>query len=224
MQSHGPVVLLDLDGTLVDSAAGIYASCRAALQSLGHSPPPLLEVAGLIGPPIEEIMRVLLAQYGDDRVAEGVIAYRADYSERGLFGSSLYHGIPEALADVKQAGARLIIATSKRRKFAVRIIDHVGLADLFEDIHGSEDGGALDDKPELLAYIVARHALAPNECVMVGDRRHDVMGARSNGMRSIGVLWGYGTREELEQAGASTIIGHPEQLADTVQAQFKDGF
>ncbi len=207
-----PAILLDLDGTLIDSAPGIHASCYAALQTLGHSPPPLLEMSGMIGPPIEEIMATLLAHYGDDRVVEGVAAYRSDYSERGLFGSSLYPGVADALKDMRQAGARLLIATSKRRRFAVRILEHLNLTTLFEGIHGSEDGGALDHKPELIAHVIEKHALVRKHCVMVGDRQHDIMGARANSIRSLGVLWGYGTRDELLHAGASALVGKPEEL------------
>lgn len=212
MSPVAPAIFLDLDGTLVESAPGITASCRAALQALGHAPPPQLDMDGLIGPPIEEIMRILLARYGDDRVDEGVAAYRADYGERGLFGSTLYEGIADALAVMQLAGARLFIATSKRRRFAVRIIDHLGLTAMFEAIHGSEEGGALDHKPELLAHILAQHGLVTDQCVMVGDRKYDIIGARATGMRSIGVLWGYGSREELEQAGASAVVVRPEEL------------
>lgn len=213
MEFSGANILLDLDGTLVDSAPGIHSSCRAALQTLGHSPPTLIDLSGLIGPPIEEIMSELLARCGDDRVSEGVAAYRADYSERGLFGSSLYPGIVEALEALRRTGARLFIATSKRRRFAVRIIENLGLTDMFEGVHGSEDNGTLDHKPELLAYILAKHRLASERSVMVGDRKHDIVGARANSIRSLGVLWGYGTRDELEAAGASAIIANPSELA-----------
>jgi phosphoglycolate phosphatase len=219
MQPVAPAILLDLDGTLVESAPGIEASCRAALLALGHAPPPQLDMDGLIGPPIEEIMRNLLARYGDDRVADGVAAYRADYGERGLFGSTLYPGIADALIAMQQAGARLFIATSKRRRFAVRIIDHLGLSAMFEAIHGSEDGGALDHKPELLAHVLNRHGLMADQCVMVGDRKYDIVGARANAMRSVGVLWGYGSRAELEQAGANAIVEQTKALATVALAQ-----
>lgn len=213
MEFSGANILLDLDGTLVDSAPGIQSSCRAALQALGHSPPPSIDLSGLIGPPIEEIMSKLLARYGDDRVSEGVAAYRADYSERGLLGSSLYPGIVEALETMRQAGAQLLIATSKRRRFAVRIIENLGLADIFEGVHGSEDDGTLDHKPELVAHVLTRHRLASDRSVMVGDRKHDITGARANSIRSLGVLWGYGTRDELEAAGASAVIADTSELA-----------
>ena len=206
-------VLLDLDGALVDSLPGIEASGRAALAALGHPPDPGLDIAAMIGPPIEEMMQLMLARYGDDRVAEGVAAYRADYGARGLLASAPYPGIPEALDALRAAGARLMLATSKRRVFAERILDHTGLAPRFAAVHGSEPGGALDHKPELIAHILARHDLDAAACVMVGDRRHDIAGARANGMRGLGVLWGYGSREELEAAGADALVAAPHDLA-----------
>ena len=224
MNSPEPAILPDLDGTLVDSAPGIQASCGAALNALGHSSPTPPDLSGLIGPPLEDIMRTLLARYGDDRVVDGVAAYRADYGERGLFGSSLYPGIAEAIADMRQAGARLLIATSKRRRFATRIIEHLGLTDAFEAIHGSEDGGALDHKPELIAHVLARHGLVPEYCVIVGGRQHDFIGARANNIRSVGVLWGYGTRDELEDAGANALISRPAQLRASALAQANGSF
>lgn len=206
-------VLLDLDGALVDSLPGIAASGRAALAALGHPPDPGLDIAAMIGPPIEEMMQLMLARYGDDRVAEGVAAYRADYGARGLLASAPYPGIPEALDALRAAGARLMLATSKRRVFAERILDHTGLAPRFAAVHGSEPGGALDHKPELIAHILARHDLDPAACVMVGDRRHDIAGAHANGVRGLGVLWGYGAREELEAAGADALVAAPHDLA-----------
>ena len=212
MSSSVPSFLLDLDGTLIDSQPGILSSCRTALRALGHVPDPSLNLSAIIGPPIEDIMRLLLEPYGDDRVAEAVAAYREDYGQNGLFGSLLYPGIAQALAEIRQSGARLYLATSKRTRFALSILEHLKLADLFDGIHGSEDGGALDHKPELIASIVERHALAHSHCVMVGDRRHDIIGAHANNMRALGVLWGYGTRDELEATGADDLVAEPAGL------------
>jgi phosphoglycolate phosphatase len=208
-----PTILLDLDGTLVDSQPGIEASCRAALAALGYVPDPALDVAAMIGPPIEDIMQVLLAPYGDDRIAQGVAAYRADYGARGLFSSQPYPGVEAALNALRDAGAQLILATSKRREFAQRILGHIGSEPLFTAVHGSEPGGALDHKPELIAYIIQRHGLDPARCVMVGDRRYDISGAHANRVRALGVLWGYGSREELEAAGADALVVDPQELA-----------
>ena len=172
-----------------------------------------LDIAAIIAAPIEEMMQLMLARYGDGRVAEGVAAYRADYGARGLLASTPYPGVPEALDAMQAAGARLILATSKRRVFAEQILGHTGLAPRFAAVHGSEPGGALDHKPELIAHILARHALDAADCVMVGDRRHDIAGAHANGVRALGVLWGFGSRDELEAAGADALVGDPADLA-----------
>ena len=211
-----PTVLIDLDGTLVDSEPGIAASFRAALEALGHTPDPALDITAAIGPPIEDIARGLLSSYGDDRVAEAVAAYRDDYRKRGLLLCRPYPGVPETLVDLHEAGARLMLATSKRQTFARSILENQGLDHLFAAIHGSEPGGGLDRKPELIAHIVERHGLSPDLCVMVGDRDLDVIGAHANGMRALGVLWGYGGRDELEAAGAQGLVAEPSDLANAV--------
>lgn len=209
-------VLLDLDGTLIDSHPGILASCLAALRALGHAPDQSLDIRRIIGPPLEDGMQVLLRPYGDDRVTEAVAAYRRHYGERGFLGSVPYPGIGEALEAMKRAGLRLYLATSKRAVFASRILDHLKFSPYFDAIYGSVPSGELDHKPELLAHIVSRHRLSPAGCVMVGDRRYDITGAHAVGMRGLGVLWGYGTRDELETAGADRLVESPADLARAV--------
>lgn len=214
MSLAAPTVLFDLDGTLIDSQAGILSSCKAALRALGHEPAPTFDVAAVIGPPIDDVMRVLLSPHGDDRVTEAVAAYREDYGTRGLYQSAAYPGIAETLSELRAAGATLYVATSKRTDFARRILEHLGLAGHFAGIYGGEPGGALDHKPELLAHILAQEGLRPEQCVMIGDRRFDISGAHANRMRAIGVLWGYGSRDELETAGADQLITSPGELMD----------
>lgn len=209
-------VLLDLDGTLIDSSPGILASCLAALRALGHEPDEALDIRRIIGPPLEDMMQVLLRSYGDDRVAEAVDAYRRHYGETGLLGSVPYPGIGQALQEMKRLGLRIHLATSKRATFASRILDHLEFTACFDGIHGSVPGGELDHKPELLAHILSKHGLSPSRCLMVGDRRYDVSGAHAVGMRSLGVLWGYGTRDELEAAGADRLIASPADLPRAV--------
>ena len=211
-------VLLDLDGTLVDLYPGILASCVAALRALGHEPEEFLDIRHAIGPPLEDTMQALLQAYGDDRVDEAVAVYRQHYGESGLLGSVPYPGIGQSLEDMKQAGLRTHLATSKRGIFASRILDHLKFADYFDGIHGSVPGGALDHKPELLAHILAQHSLSPSHCLMVGDRRYDMSGAHAVGMRGVGVLWGYGSRDELEAAGADQLVERPADLAAAVLA------
>jgi len=213
-------VLLDLDGTLIDSHPGILASCIAALRTLGHEPDQALDqtIRHIIGPPLEDMMQMLLQSYGDDRVDDAVAAYRQHYGDSGLFGSLPYPGIGDSLATMKQAGLHLYLATSKRAVFASRILDHLKLAGFFDGVHGSVPGGELDHKPELLAHILSTHGLAPSHSLMVGDRRHDIAGAHAVGMRGLGVLWGYGNRDELETAGADRLVESPADLASTVLA------
>lgn len=215
MHRSTPCLLLDLDGTLVDSQPGILASCRAALRSLGHEPEPSMDLASIIGPPMDDVMRYLLAPYGDDRIAEGIAAYRADYGDKGLLMTEVYPGVAEALHSIHESRrARLFLATSKRKTFAERILGNLGLSACFDGIYGSVPGGAIDHKPELIAHILAENDLSADRCVMVGDRRYDISGAHANDVRAIGVLWGYGSQEELETAGADLLIARTEELAD----------
>ena len=209
-------VLLDLDGTLIDSQPGILASCVATLRALGHEPDETLDIKRAIGPPLQDMLRVLLHSYGDDRVDEAVTTYRQHYGESGLFGSEPYPGIGDALREMQQAGLRIYLATSKREIFASRILHHLGFAAYFDGIHGSVPGGALDHKPELLAHILSQHNISPSHSLMVGDRRYDMSGAHAVGMRGLGVLWGYGTQDELETAGADQLVESTADLAATV--------
>ena len=209
-------VLLDLDGTLTDSRPGIVAGYEAALRALGHEPDPAFDLTRFIGPPLMDVATELLAGYGDTRVAEAAAAYRDYYGTTGLFQSTVYDGIRDCLAALRAAGIRLHLATSKRVEFARPILVHFGLADSFASINGAVSGGALDHKPELIAHILAEHGIAPDDAIMVGDRRYDITGAHANRLRGIGVLWGYGTSEELEQAGADRIVATPAELAEAL--------
>ncbi|MCP3463766.1 HAD hydrolase-like protein [Bradyrhizobium sp. CCGUVB23] len=209
-------VLLDLDGTLVDSQPGIFASCIATLRALGHEPGEALDIKGAIGPPLEEMLQALLGARGDDRIDQAVAAYRQHYGESGLLGSEPYPGIGVALQDMRQAGLRLYLATSKREVFARRILENLKLAAYFDGIYGSVPGGKLDHKPELLAHILSEQDVHASHGLMVGDRRHDIVGARAVNMRCLGVLWGYGSRDELEAAGASRLVERTSDLARLV--------
>jgi phosphoglycolate phosphatase len=209
-------VLLDLDGTLVDSQPGIFASCLAALRALGHDPGEALDIKRAIGPPLEDMLQAVLQARGDDRVGEAVAAYRHHYGESGLLGSEPYPGISDALQDMRRAGLRIYLATSKRDVFARRILDNLKLATYFDGIYGSVPGGRLDHKPELLAHILSEQHICASHSLMVGDRRHDIIGARAVNMRGLGVLWGYGSRDELEAAGADQLVERTADLARMV--------
>ena len=205
-------VLLDLDGTLIDSKPGIVASFNAALEALGHRPDPSFDLTFVIGPVLTDVMGEVLAHYGDTRVDEAVAAYRGHYGEVGLYDVTPYDGIAPLLATLKAAGLKLFLATSKRTAFAVRILDHLAMSDHFDGIYGSEPDGSRDGKPELIADIRRREAIRADEATMVGDRRYDIVGAHANGLRALGVLWGYGDRQELEAAGADLLVASPPDL------------
>jgi phosphoglycolate phosphatase len=209
-------VLLDLDGTLIDSQPGILASSLAALRALGHEPDETLDIKRVIGPPLEDMMRILLQPFGDGRLDEAVAAYRQHYGDSGFLGSEPYPGIGSALEEMQQAGLRIYLATSKRETFASRILNHLGFARYFDGIHGSVPGGGLDHKPELIAHVLSQHDILPAHSLMVGDRRYDISGAHAVGMRGLGVLWGYGSRDELETAGADRLVESTADLARTV--------
>ena len=209
-------VLLDLDGTLVDSYPGIFASCVAALRFLGHAPDDAIDIKRHIGPPLEEMMARLLEPLGDDKIADAVSAYRQHYGETGFLRTEPYPGIGNALHEMQSAGWRLYLATSKREIFARRILDHLGFAPYFDGIHGSAPGGTLDRKPELLAHVLSQHHILPRNAVMVGDRGQDILGARAVGMRSLGVLWGYGSRDELLSTGAHRLVERPADLVPAI--------
>ncbi|WGD54540.1 HAD hydrolase-like protein [Bradyrhizobium sp. CB1650] len=211
--SPAPSVLLDLDGTLVDSQPGIVASSVAALRALGHDPGDALDIKRAIGPPLEEILQALLRARGDDRLDEAVAAYRRHYGEIGLLGSEPYPGISGALQEMRRAGLRLYLATSKREVFARRILQNLKLAAYFDGIYGSVPGGKLDHKPELLAHILSDQDIRASQSLMLGDRRHDIAGAHAVNMRGLGVLWGYGSRDELEAAGADQLVERTADLA-----------
>ena len=223
-QQPAPIaVLIDLDGTLTDSRPGIVASYHAALRSLGHQPDLSIDLTHVIGPPPEEIMPQVLAHYHDDRGTEAVALYRDHYGRGGLFQNSVYDGIVDALEGLAAEGFVLYVATAKRTVFAVRILDHFGLSPRFAQIYGSEPGGALDHKGDLIAHILAREGIGPNAAIMIGDRRHDIEGAHTNGLPAIGVAWGYGGRDELAEAGANRVVDHPRALLDAVRSLVSAG-
>lgn len=210
-------VLLDLDGTLTDSSPGFIASIRHALVMLGRPVPPDTEIQSHIGPPLETTMAALLGSGNAEHLAAGITHYRERYSRQGLFENSVYPGIPEALARLSAVGASLFVATSKPQVFAVRIVEHFGLAPHFKAVYGSELDGRHSHKAELLRHLLAAESLSPAETYMVGDRLHDVRGALANGVTSIGVLWGFGSRSELSDAGAHHLCEHPSQLLEALR-------
>lgn len=204
-------VLLDLDGTLTDPREGILKCIRHALDRLGEPCPEDGELERYIGPPLQTSFGVL---FGIDspKVAKAIELYRERFTSIGIFENRVYPGIPAALRRLKELGATLFVATSKPTPFAERIIDHFGLAGDMRAIFGSELDGTRSDKTALIAHVLAAQSLAPEATCMVGDREHDIKGAKANGVMGIGALWGYGSRKELVDAGAVAVCEKPDQL------------
>ncbi len=208
-------VLLDLDGTLSDSRPGIEACLRRAMAERGFPLAATDDLGWAIGPPTEDVFGRLLAPFGDGRVAETVALYRRHYAAGGWSDNTPYAGIAEALAGL--AGYRLFLATSKRIDFARQILDHFGFTGHFEGIYGAALDGTMAHKPELIGHVIATHGVDPARAVMIGDRSYDIAGAHACGVRAIGVLWGYGSAAEFEQAGADAVVRAPGELVGAIR-------
>jgi phosphoglycolate phosphatase len=209
-------LLLDLDGTLTDSREGITRCYMHALHAMGRVPPSASELERFIGPPTRVVLRELLGTDDDAEIERGVRIYRERFSSVGLFENALYPGILEALTELRSRGYTLFVCTSKPQVYAVRILEHFRADHYFQHIYGSELDGTRSEKAEVIAYALERENIAPEAAVMIGDRRHDVHGAHANRVRAIGVLYGFGTAEELRQAGADALCASVAQLPEVV--------
>jgi phosphoglycolate phosphatase len=211
-------LLLDLDGALVDPAPGIIGSFRHALAKLGVAPPPAEELGWIIGPPLRRSFARLLGEHGP--VEDAVRLYRERYADWGVFQARIYAGVVGCLSRLRAAPFNLFLCTSKPAVFARRVVDHFGLAEHLSAVYGPDLDGRFDDKGDLIAHLLASEGLAPAEACMIGDREHDVMGAARNGVRAIGVLWGYGSEAELRASGAWTLARQPSELPELAAAAF----
>jgi phosphoglycolate phosphatase len=201
-------IFFDLDGTLTGPKPGITRSIQYALQKLDHPTLPTEdELTWCIGPPLRaSFVRLLGAETSADLA---VSYYRERFSDVGLYENGVYDGIGDVLTSLCASGHRLFVATSKPHVFAERIIDHFGLRGHFERVFGSELDGTRVDKSHLLEYALKEASVDPARTLMIGDRSHDMIGAKNNGMKGIGVLYGYGSRDELLQAGAHHVCRTP---------------
>jgi phosphoglycolate phosphatase len=204
-------VFFDLDGTLTDPKPGITRSIQYALERLSLAVPDEDELTWCIGPPLHASLKKLT---GTDALADqALLLYRERFSDVGLFENEAYAGITDTLAIIAATGRRMFVATSKPTVYAARIVEHFGLKPYFERVFGSELDGTRVDKRDLLRYALDETSIDANSAIMIGDRGHDVVGARTNGMTAIGVLYGYGSETELRDAGAHHICAaHPELL------------
>lgn len=204
-------ILFDLDGTLTDSGQGILNSVAYALEKMGIEEPDAANLNRFIGPPLyESFSKFYQLSPEDTQVA--VDAFRVYFKEKGMFENQLYPGIVPLLEELKAAGKTLVIATSKPEIFAKQILEHFGIAHYFDVIAGASLDSSRISKADVIAYAINQLETFPKTAVMIGDREHDIEGARVNQLPSIGVLYGYGNKQEFEEAGATMIVETVQDL------------
>lgn len=203
-------IFFDLDGTLTDPKIGITGSIQYALAKLDIPVPTQDELTWCIGPPLRASFVALLG--GEQDADRGVELYRERFGTIGLFENTLYDGIVPVLAALHGSGRTIYVATSKPHVFADRIIDHFELRKYFTRVFGSELDGTRVDKSDLLRYALDETGTDPARAIMIGDRKHDVIGAANNGMSAIGAIYGYGGRHELTEAGAKHLAAAPAEI------------
>ncbi|HEY8123475.1 MAG TPA: HAD hydrolase-like protein [Myxococcota bacterium] len=216
-------VLFDLDGTLTDSAPGITRCLAHAFAGLGLAVPAAAELRQCIGPPLDHTFRRLIHAHDDALVQRAIALYRERFRTLGMYENAVYAGIPETLAALRASGERLFVVTAKPQPFAREIVRHFALGEFFEAVYGPEEDGVLHDKATLIAHVLRSERIAPRDAVMVGDRSHDVLGARSCGVPAVGALWGYGSHAELTRAGAHALATAPSELAAALAAAVTHG-
>lgn len=209
-------LFFDLDGTLTDPAEGIVRCIQYSLAALQISCPPDEELTRYIGPPLRETFISLFNSADPVLIERAIAIFRERFSTVGLFENIPYSEVPSMLQQLNSGSYRLFVVTSKPQVFAQRILQHFGLADHFEEICGNDLEGSLDDKAELLRQLLVNRSLDPTETVMVGDRKHDVIAAKSNGLVSVGVTYGYGSSEELIEAGVDYLCHSPIDVVSLI--------
>lgn len=208
-------ILFDLDGTLTDPMMGITKSVRYALNYYGIEVNDLNDLLPFIGPPLRDSFK---EYYGFDeaKANEAVEKYREYYKNDGIFDNKVYRGMKECLQTLKDNGKKLYVATSKPEFFAKQIIDHFSLSEYFEYIGGSEFNSR-EKKAEVIEYVLKTNQIDNNDVIMVGDRKHDIIGAHENKIPCVGVLYGYGTEDELKQYQADYLVASVEELTELLK-------
>ncbi len=212
-------ILFDLDGTLTDPALGIVRSMAYALTEMGQTPPSHAELQRYIGPPLRTTFATLLDTEDSAEIETAVAHYRHRFADVGLYENEVFAGIGDLLDTLNDEGHTLYVATSKPQVYAERIVSHFGLDHAFAKVYGCELDGTRANKADLILYLLLQEKVDAAECVMIGDREHDILGARANGVAGVGVTWGYGSAEELHAAGAVTVVETVGDLGRVLMAQ-----
>lgn len=205
-------VLFDLDGTLTDPGEGITNSVAYALEKYGIEVSDKRELYKFIGPPLKDSF---MKYYGfsEEKAEEAIVYYREYFRDKGIFENKVYEGVEDMLKKLHADGKKIVLATSKPEEFAVRILEHFDLKKYFDVAAGASMDSSRSKKGDVIAYAISLCAgFDKNTTVMIGDREHDIIGAKENGLKSIGVLYGYGSEEELRKNGADYIVATPEDI------------
>ena len=205
-------VLLDLDGTITNPYMGITNGVMYAYQKLGMEVPERSTLRSFIGPPL--IVEFTRRGLPEEKAREAVRLYREYYGRTGLFENELIPGTVEFLKELKTRGKRVCLATSKPEEFSVRILEKFGIDGYFDFIGAAKLDGSRDSKLAVIKYVLESTGVSPEECVMVGDRMHDIVGAHDAGMKCIAVLVGFGSREEFAEYKADFVA---ETLNDVLK-------
>ncbi|GJM42969.1 MAG: hydrolase [Ardenticatenaceae bacterium] len=205
-------LLFDLDGTLTDPKVGITESIRYALGKMERPYPPNASLDWCIGPPLQESFAKLLQSDDPKSGKDAMRLFRERFGTVGLFENTPYPAISKLLQTLQAAGLRLFIATSKPTVYAKQIVQHFDLEHYFLAVYGSELDGRFTHKNELIHHLLKQENLDPNHTLMIGDREHDILGAKANNVPAAGVNWGYGSQVELTTAGAIILLNQPNDL------------
>ncbi|MGM0123482.1 phosphoglycolate phosphatase [Enterococcus sp. AZ194] len=204
-------LLFDLDGTIIDSSEGIYNSVQYAAEKLSLPKLTIETLRKFIGPPLKESFQVYCS-LDDKKADEAVAYYRENYQESGMFQIAPYEGITEVIKALNQNNS-IYIATSKPEKFAKEILTYLELSDYFEGIYGADLAGERSQKAEVISYALSHHPeIDKKQAVMIGDREHDIFGGKVNHLMTLGVLYGFGSKEELLSAGADKLADNPNDI------------
>lgn len=204
-------VLLDFDGTIADTGEGIFSSVRYAIEAMGYDPLPEEIIHTFIGPPIFSSFKREL-NLSDEDSAKAVEKYRERYIEDGIYRLRVYDGFEKLMQDMKKSGIKLAIASSKPENFIIKILEFLKMDTLFDYISAPESDKAPENKTALVERAVSRLGIEKNRVVMIGDRYFDIDGARGAGIDSIGVTFGFGSKDELQNAGATYIADCTEDI------------
>ncbi len=204
--------LFDLDGTLTDPGLGITNAVMYALSKYGISVNDREQLYKFIGPPLLDSFHEYYG-FDDEQCAEALAYYREYYSVTGLLENEVYDGIIDLLKQLKAAGKTIILATSKPEEYSVRILEHFNLLEYFDDVSGATMDEKRSKKDEIITYALRKNNIVDtNKCVMIGDRKYDILGGKKNHLKTMGVLYGYGSHEELTAAGADYLVSSPAEI------------